>query len=40
MAREREKHRELGQRLGCWKGGMLVEDDKGSVAAALAGMQQ
>lgn len=35
---EREKHRELGERLGCWKGGVLVEDDRGSVAKALAEM--
>ena len=33
---EREKHRKLGERLGCWKGGVLVEDDNGSVAKALA----
>jgi len=26
----------LGERLGCWKGGALVEDDAGSVRAALA----
>jgi hypothetical protein len=25
----------LGERLGCWKGGVLVEDDAGSVRAAL-----
>lgn len=33
---EREKHRQLGEKLGCWKGGVLVEDDNGSVAKALA----
>lgn len=33
---EREKHRQLGERLGCWKGGVLVEDNQGSVAKALA----
>jgi hypothetical protein len=33
---EREKHRVLGERLGCWKGGVLVEDDRGSVAKALS----
>ena len=30
------KHKALGERLGCWKGGMLVEDNHGSVAKALA----
>lgn len=33
---EREAHRQLGERLGCWKAGVLVEDDHGSVAKALA----
>ena len=33
---EREKHRQLGERLGCWKAGVLVEDNSGSVAKALA----
>ena len=32
---EREKNRDLGKRLGCWKGGMLVEDDEGTVAMEL-----
>lgn len=32
---ERERHRAIGERLGCWKAGVLVEDDHGSVAAAL-----
>jgi hypothetical protein len=32
---EREKHKALGEQTGCWKGGVLVEDAKGSVAAAL-----
>ena len=36
---EREKHRALGERLGCWKGGVLVEDDHGSVAKALEEME-
>jgi len=26
----------LGERGGCWKGGVLVEDDAGSVRTALA----
>ena len=29
------KNKALGERLGCWKGGVLVEDDAGSVRAAL-----
>jgi hypothetical protein len=29
-------NRELGEATGCWKGGVLVEDDAGSVAAELA----
>lgn len=33
---EREKHKTLGERLGCWKNGVLVEDNHGSVAKALA----
>lgn len=32
---EREKHRVIGEKTGCWKSGVLVEDDKGSVAKAL-----
>ena len=30
------RNRELGEATGCWKGGVLVEDDAGSVAAELA----
>ena len=30
------KNKELGEVTGCWKGGVLVEDDAGSVAAELA----
>ena len=30
------KNKELGEATGCWKGGVLVEDDAGSVAAELA----
>jgi hypothetical protein len=33
---ERARHKALGERLGCWKAGVLVEDAVGSVAAALA----
>jgi len=29
------KNKELGEATGCWKGGVLVEDDAGSVAAEL-----
>jgi hypothetical protein len=36
VEREFAKNKELGERLGCWKGGILVEDSQGSVAAALA----
>eukprot|EP00803_Ostreobium_quekettii_P011397 evm.model.scf_473.1 EVM.evm.TU.scf_473.1 scf_473:766-1555(+) len=32
---ERHKNRDLGKRLGCWKGGLLVEDDDGTVAREL-----
>lgn len=37
---EYEKHKKLGEELGCWKGGVLVENDEGSVAAALASLDQ
>ena len=33
---ELRKNRELGEAIGCWKGGVLVEDDAGSVRKALA----
>ena len=33
---ERARNKALGLALGCWKAGMLVENDKGAVAAALA----
>lgn len=33
---EHAKHRAIGEQTGCWKGGVLVEDDNGSVAKALA----
>eukprot|EP00873_Tetraselmis_striata_P003650 jgi/Tetstr1/423914/TSEL_014537.t1 len=37
---ERALNREIGEQTGCWKGGVLVEDDSGSVAAALAARGQ
>jgi hypothetical protein len=33
---ERERNRVIGERTGTWKSGVLVEDDAGSVAKALA----
>lgn len=33
---ERERNRRIGEATGCWKGGVLVEDDAGSVAKYLA----
>ena len=33
---EYQKHKELGERLGCWKGGVLVENAEGAVGKALA----
>ena len=39
MDREFEKNKELGERLGCWKGSYLVEDDAGSVRKALQGLK-
>lgn len=38
VEKEHAKHRQLGEQLGCWKGGMLVEDDYGSVAKALGNL--
>lgn len=32
---EKEKNRALGESIGCWKGGCLVEDLQGSVSKAL-----
>ena len=32
---EYEKHKEIGEKTGCWKSGTLVEDDDGSVAKLL-----
>ena len=37
---EFRKNKELGERLGCWKGSYLVEDDGGSVRKALQELQQ
>lgn len=33
---EQAANRAIGEATGCWKAGVLVEDDAGSVAAALA----
>ena len=33
---EQARNRALGEQTGCWKSGVLVEDDNGSVAKALA----
>jgi hypothetical protein len=30
---EQQSNKEIGERTGCWKSGVLVEDDRGSVAA-------
>ena len=35
MDREFESNKALGERLGCWKGNYLVENDAGSVRKAL-----
>ena len=39
MDQEFERNRALGERLGCWKGGYLVEDDAGSVRKALQALK-
>ncbi len=36
MDAEQMANRALGEATGCWKAGVLVEDDVGSVANALA----
>lgn len=36
---EFRKNRLVGERTGCWKGGVLVEDDSGSVKRALEQLQ-
>ena len=33
---ERTKNEKLGKALGCWKAGVLVENDEGAVGKALA----
>lgn len=40
MEAEFRKNKELGERLGCWKGSYMVEDDEGSVRKALQELQQ
>ena len=40
MEAEFRKNEELGERLGCWKGSYLVEDDEGSLRRALQELQQ
>jgi hypothetical protein len=37
---EFRRNKELGERLGCWKGSYLVEDDAGSVRKALQELKQ
>ena len=32
---EYTKHKKIGEKVGCWKGGTLVEDDEGSVAKLI-----
>jgi len=33
---EQARNRALGEQTGCWKSGVLVEDDNGSVAKAIS----
>ena len=35
IQREYNKNKEIGTQLGCWKGGVLVNDEGGAVAEAL-----
>jgi hypothetical protein len=35
---EFQKNKEVGEVTGCWKSGVLVEDDNGSVRKALEGL--
>ncbi len=35
VAQEYEYNKEIGLRLGCWKGSTLVYDDEGKVLAEL-----
>ena len=39
MDQEFERNKALGERLGCWKGSYLVEDDAGSVRKALQALK-
>lgn len=36
MDKERAANKAIGDATGCWKGGVLVEDNAGSVAKYLA----
>ena len=40
MDAEYAANKALGERLGCWKAGVLVEDGAGSVKKALAAAGQ
>jgi hypothetical protein len=40
VAAEFEANRQLGAATGCWKNGMLVDDDAGTLAAHWAAAQQ
>ena len=37
---EFKKNKALGESIGCWRGGVLVEDDAGSVRRALAAQEE
>jgi transcription initiation factor TFIID subunit TAF12 len=37
---EFERNRQLGAATGCWKNGMLVDDDRGTLKARFAAQQQ
>jgi hypothetical protein len=37
---EFEKNRQLGAATGCWKNGMLVDDDRGTLKAHFAAQKQ
>lgn len=36
VEKERSINKEIGERLGCWKGGVLVEDSQGRVRAEFS----
>lgn len=40
MEAEYNKNKDLGEQIGCWKGGVLVEDDDGSVRKALQELEE